>query len=174
MMNVVVFGPKFWNKFARQKRKTKKLVPLGNLIRLLNAKPGIKFVVKLLPRTFEAMQRTHDAKEHGENYEAHELNWPSAPAVDEEEAYPISRNQPRDREDDVPNTDVFQVLIHVGRATEADSLENHRRVQAEGIERHLWAGSAMRCRCRKGGLTSMANHEYAVPRRIFRFCHCPK
>ena len=55
--------------------------------------------------------RTHDEEEHGQRAEARELDWPAAPAVDEEKREVVAWNQTRHGEDDVSDGNVVQVMV---------------------------------------------------------------
>ena len=115
----------------------------------------------------EARKHTHDEEEHGQRAEARELDWPAAPAVDEEEGDPVAGDEACKGEDEVSERRVHERVIHgpatryvlVGRA-EANGLHDNRGVEAEAVERKLPPiMSNSDARGYRQEPTSSANHE---------------
>jgi len=82
----------------------------------------------------------HADEDDGEHGEAHELNWLSAPDVDDCERDPVSWNETGDGEDDVANRLIDQCFVDLdvrvlGRpSTEANVGQDDGRVESETIE----------------------------------------
>ena len=79
-MNVVVFGPKFWKKFARQYKNTN--APLGPELAVSLSYPKPAHRSAHAAERIEEGGRTHDDEEDREHGETHELDRLAAPLVD--------------------------------------------------------------------------------------------
>jgi hypothetical protein len=82
-MKVVVLGPKFWKKLARQYSTTNQLESLLVLFNALKAKPDTKSYKERPRPTVRA--HTHDDEKTSEDDEAHQLYRFTSPRVDEKE-----------------------------------------------------------------------------------------
>jgi hypothetical protein len=87
-------------------------------------------------------QRTHDNEKNSEHDEAHELDWLSAPGVDEEERNPVSRNKAGNGENQVSNANVLQIDVCAKstllcRCAETDGLQDDTRVETQTIVSNL-------------------------------------
>lgn len=68
---------------------------------------------------------THDYEDNSEQDEAHKLDGPATPGIDEEESDPVTRDQASNRKNEVTDTDIDQVVVNTldtfaGRATKTN------------------------------------------------------
>ena len=101
---------------------------------LLSGGSGGEFVVS----------ETHDNEEHGEDDEAHKLDWLTAPTVNEEEGSPVTGDETGDDEDEVTDSDVVEILVNgkgtshvLARSAETNCGKNDGGVQSETVEGNL-------------------------------------
>lgn len=88
------------------------------------------------------VSETHADESGGEDGEAHELDWLAAPAVDEEEGNPVSGNKTGNRQDQVTNANIPQVVEDfmgsgAGWGSETNSGQDDGGVETKTVESDL-------------------------------------
>ena len=75
-----------------------------------------------------------DAEEHCQEDESDQLNWLAADGVNSGDRDPVSRYSTREHQDDVTDSYVLVVLVHVVATSVADLSQNRSSVKTDAVE----------------------------------------
>ncbi len=110
------------------------------------------------------MELTHDDEKNGEDDEAHKLDGLATPGVNEKESNPVAGDQSCNGQDQVTNTNIFQVVVNGlgtlgGRATETNGLKDDAGVKTKTVIGNLKGFEEKEIPTSEDKLTSRANQE---------------